>query len=198
MKLPVLFYIHGGGWVFGSPDAFGRLLGELAKRADAAVFAIDYTLSPEAKYPTALDQAWATLEFIEQNAENDGKKIAIAGDSVGGNMTAITSLRAQKSRLLGQILFYPVCDFSFDSESYKDFASGYFLARDGMKWFFEQYTKGTDASPEDPRISVLRTPRDALSKAPPALVITGEADVLRDHGEQYAEKLREAGIDVTR
>ncbi|GAK67164.1 esterase [Moesziomyces antarcticus] len=200
-RLPVVYYVHGGGWVFGSPDAFGRLLAEIAKRVDAAVFAVNYTRSPEAKYPTALNQIWEALEHIKQNGDKynvDTTRIAIAGDSVGGNMSAITALRDQGQALRGQALLYPVCDYSFDSGSYNEFAQGFFLQRDAMKWFFEQYTAGVaSASADNAQISVLRTDKEVLAKAPPALILTAEADVLRDHGEEYAAKLREAGVQVT-
>ncbi|KAJ9474078.1 Alpha/beta hydrolase fold-3 domain-containing protein [Pseudozyma hubeiensis] len=199
--LPVVFYVHGGGWVFGSPNAFGRLLGEISKRVNAAVFAVDYTRSPEAKYPTALDQVWQAFEYILANGEKhnvDSARIAIAGDSVGGNMAAVTALKDAGHRLRGQALLYPVCDFSFESGSYNDFAKGYFLQRDAMKWFFEQYSTGVnDAEPNNSRISVLRTTKEVLSKAPPALILTAEADVLRDHAEEFASKLRSAGVQVT-
>ncbi|GAC92939.1 alpha/beta hydrolase fold-3 domain-containing protein [Pseudozyma hubeiensis SY62] len=198
--LPVVFYIHGGGWVFGSPNAFGRLLGEISKNVNAAVFAVDYTRSPEAKYPTALDQVWQAFEYILANSEKhnvDSGRIAIAGDSVGGNMAAVTALKDAGHRLRGQALLYPVCDFSFDSGSYNDFAKGYFLQRDAMKWFFEQYSTGVnDAEPNNSRISVLRTTKEVLSKAPPALILTAEADVLRDHAEEFASKLRSSGVQM--
>ncbi|TKY84702.1 hypothetical protein EX895_005782 [Sporisorium graminicola] len=199
-RLPVVLYVHGGGWVFGSPDAFGRLLGDIAKRVNAAVFAVNYSRSPEAKYPTALNQIWEALEHIKGKSAMynvDANRIAIAGDSVGGNMSAVTALRDQGRYLRGQALLYPVCDFSFDTGSYNDFAKGFFLQRDAMKWFFEQYTAGIHtASADNVQISVLRTDKELLAKAPPALILTAEADVLRDHAEEYAGKLREAGVQV--
>jgi acetyl esterase len=200
--LPVILYIHGAGWVFGNSHTHGRLIRELADGTGAAVVFPNYSLSPEAKYPTAIEESYAVLEWIgEHGAEKDldGSRIAVAGDSVGGNMTAAVTLMAKERsgpKLRAQVHFYPVTDASFDTDSYHQFAEGYFLRRDGMQWFWDQYT--TDAG-ERAQItaSPLRASSEQLSGLPPALVITGEADVLRDEGEAYGRKLREAGVDVT-
>ncbi|MFF4842841.1 alpha/beta hydrolase [Streptomyces collinus] len=200
--LPVIFYIHGAGWVFGNAHTHDRLVRELALGADAAVVFPEYDLSPEARYPVAIEQNYAVARWVvEQGAAKglDGSRMAVAGDSVGGNMTAALTLMAKERggpALVQQVLFYPVTDAAFDTPSYHQFATGYFLRRDGMQWFWDQYT--TDEA-ERARItaSPLRATVEQLADLPPALVITGEADVLRDEGEAYANKLREAGVPVT-
>ncbi|MFE5504111.1 alpha/beta hydrolase [Amycolatopsis japonica] len=200
--LPVIVYIHGAGWVFGNFHTHERLVRELAVGAGAAVVFPEYDRSPEARYPVAIEQNYAVAKWVaEHGAENglDGTKIAIAGDSVGGNMTAALTLLAKRRgdvTFRQQVLFYPVTDASFDTESYRRFAEGYFLALDGMKWFWDQYT--TDpAQRAEITASPLRASLDELAGLPPALVITAEADVLRDEGEAYAAKLRQAGVPVT-
>ncbi|MGW5737326.1 MULTISPECIES: alpha/beta hydrolase [Streptomyces] len=200
--LPVILYIHGAGWVFGNAHTHDRLVRELAVGVGAAVVFPEYDLSPEARYPVAIEQNYAVARWIvAQGASHglDAARLAVAGDSVGGNMSAALTLMAKERGdvpLLGQVLFYPVTDASFDTGSYRQFAEGYFLRRDGMRWFWDQYT--TDAS-ERAQItaSPLRATTEQLAGLPPALVITGEADVLRDEGEAYANKLRQAGVPVT-
>ncbi|MET8453659.1 alpha/beta hydrolase [Streptomyces sp. NPDC005209] len=200
--LPVIFYIHGAGWVFGNAHTHDRLVRELAVGANAAVVFPEYDLSPEARYPVAIEQNYAVARWVvEQGATKglDGSRLAVAGDSVGGNMAAALTLMAKERGdvpLVQQVLFYPVTDASFDTGSYHQFAEGYFLRRDGMQWFWDQYTT---AEAERARItaSPLRATTEQLTGLPPALVITGEADVLRDEGEAYANKLREAGVAVT-
>lgn len=200
--LPVVLYIHGAGWVFGNAHTHDRLVRELAVGAGAAVVFPEYDLSPEARYPVAIEQNFAVARWIvEQGASKDldGARIAVAGDSVGGNMAAALTLMAKERGgvpLVQQVLFYPVTDAAFDTGSYHQFAEGYFLRRDAMQWFWDQYT--TDES-ERAQItaSPLRATPEQLKDLPPALVITGEADVLRDEGEAYGNKLREAGVPVT-
>ena len=200
--LPVVLYTHGAGWVFGDAHTHDRLVRELTVRAEAATVFVNYSRSPEAKYPTALDEIYAALEWSAAHcAEHwmDPSRSAVAGDSVGGNMTTATTIRAKQRNgptLAGQLLYYPVTDAGFDTDSYHQFATGYFLARDGMKWFWDQYT--TDpAQRAEITASPLRASLEELAGLPPALVIVGEADVLRDEGEAYAAKLREAGVPVT-
>ncbi|MFF3377582.1 alpha/beta hydrolase [Streptomyces sp. NPDC002680] len=200
--LPVIVYIHGAGWVFGNAHTHDRLVRELAVGARAAVVFPEYDLSPEARYPVAIEQNYAVARWIVSDGADhhlDAIRIAVAGDSVGGNMAAALTLMAKERGdvpLVQQVLFYPVTDASFDTGSYRQFAEGYFLRRDAMEWFWDQYT--TDAS-ERAQItaSPLRATTDQLTGLPPALVITAEADVLRDEGEAYANKLREAGVPVT-
>ena len=200
--LPVIVYIHGAGWVFGNAHTHDRLVRELAVGAKAAVVFPEYDLSPEARYPVAIEQNYAVARWIVTDGAGkglDAARIAVAGDSVGGNMTAALTLMAKQRGdvpLVQQVLFYPVTDASFDTDSYHQFAEGYFLRRDGMQWFWDQYT--TDEN-ERAQItaSPLRATTEQLAGLPPALVITAEADVLRDEGEAYAAKLRTAGVPVT-
>ncbi|MGW2741239.1 alpha/beta hydrolase [Streptomyces sp. NPDC001450] len=201
-SLPVIVYIHGAGWVFGNAHTHDRLVRELAVGANAAVVFPEYDLSPEARYPVAIEQNYAVARWVvEQGAAKglDGSRLAVAGDSVGGNMTAALTLMAKERGglpLVQQVLFYPVTDASFDTGSYRQFATGYFLRRDGMQWFWDQYTTD-EAERAQITASPLRATTEQLAGLPPALVITGEADVLRDEGEAYANKLREAGVPVT-
>ncbi|WP_210573135.1 alpha/beta hydrolase [Streptomyces sp. GESEQ-4] len=200
--LPVIIYIHGAGWVFGNAHTHDRLVRELAVGANAAVVFPEYDLSPEARYPVAIEQNYAVAQWIvrEGAAKNlDAARIAVVGDSVGGNMSAALTLMAKQRGdvpLVAQVLFYPVTDARFDTPSYHQFATGYFLRRDGMQWFWDQYTTD-EADRAQITASPLRATTEQLTGLPPALVITGEADVLRDEGEAYANKLREAGVPVT-
>ncbi|MFK0221204.1 alpha/beta hydrolase [Streptomyces vinaceus] len=200
--LPVVLYIHGAGWVFGDAHTHDRLVRELAVGANAAVVFPDYDRSPEARYPVAIEQNYAVARWIttEGAARNlDPARIAVAGDSVGGNMSAALTLMAKERgdvRLAAQVLFYPVTDASFDTASYGQFAEGYFLRRDAMRWFWDQYT-ADEAERGQITASPLRATIEELTGLPPALVITAEADVLRDEGEAYAARLREAGVPVT-
>jgi acetyl esterase/lipase len=200
--LPVILYIHGAGWVFGDARTHDRLVRELAVGADAAVVFPEYDRSPEARYPVAIEQNYSVAQWIGSDGAHHGldtSRIAVAGDSVGGNMTIAATLMAKQRgdvAFRAQVLFYPVTDASFDTGSYQQFAEGYFLRRDGMRWFWDQYTTDEDQRAEI-TASPLRADVDDLAGLPPALVITGEADVLRDEGEAYATKLREAGVAVT-
>ncbi|MEY9888955.1 acetyl esterase [Catenulispora sp. MAP5-51] len=200
--LPVIIYIHGAGWVFGNAHTHDRLVRELAVGARAAVVFPEYDLSPEARYPVAIEQNFAVARWVVSDGAArglDASRIAVAGDSVGGNMAAALTLMAKERggiRLVQQVLFYPVTDASFDTASYHQFAEGYFLRRDAMQWFWDQYT--TDpAQRAEITASPLRASVEQLADLPPALVVTGEADVLRDEGEAYANKLRQAGVPVT-
>ncbi|MBB5926623.1 alpha/beta hydrolase [Streptomyces echinatus] len=200
--LPVILYIHGAGWVFGNAHTHDRLVRELAVGAEAAVVFPEYDLSPEVRYPVAIEQNFTVARWVvDEGAAKglDGSRLAVAGDSVGGNMTAALTLMAKERGglpLLHQVLFYPVTDANFDTPSYHQFATGYFLRRDGMRWFWDQYTTD-EAERAQVTASPLRATTEQLAGLPPALVITGEADVLRDEGEAYANKLRAAGVPVT-
>ncbi|MDX3246370.1 MULTISPECIES: alpha/beta hydrolase [unclassified Streptomyces] len=200
--LPVILYIHGAGWVFGNAHTHDRLVRELAVGAEAAVVFPEYDLSPEARYPVAIEQNFTVARWIVAEGASkglDATRIAVAGDSVGGNMTAALTLMAKERGgvpLVQQVLFYPVTDASFDTGSYHQFAEGYFLRRDGMQWFWDQYTTD-EAERAQITASPLRATTDQLTGLPPALIVTGEADVLRDEGEAYANKLRAAGVPVT-
>jgi acetyl esterase/lipase len=200
--LPVILYIHGAGWVFGNAHTHDRLVRELAVNAGAAVVFPEYAPSPEARYPVAIEQNYATAQWIISSGAGhglDSTRLAVAGDSVGGNMAVALTLQAKERGdvpLLAQVLFYPVTDASFDTASYHQFAEGYFLRRDAMFWFWDQYTTSAEDRAQI-TASPLRATTGQLAGLPPALVITGEADVLRDEGEAYASKLRQAGVPVT-
>ncbi|MET7331950.1 alpha/beta hydrolase [Nonomuraea sp. NPDC005650] len=200
--MPVIFYIHGAGWVFGSAHTHDRLVRELSVRCGAAVVFPEYDRAPEAKYPTQIQQNYAAARWVSEHGKEkdlDPARMAVCGDSVGGNMATVLAMMARKLdfvRLRGQCLFYPVTDANFDTESYRQFGSGYYLNRDGMKWFWDQYTPESSQRAES-HASPLRARSEELRGLPPALIITGEADVLRDEGELYAARLRELGNDVT-
>ncbi|MFF2785563.1 alpha/beta hydrolase [Streptomyces sp. NPDC058049] len=200
--LPVVLYVHGAGWVFGNAHTHDRLVRELAVGARAAVVFPEYGLSPEHRYPVAIEQNWTVARWVVTDGPGhglDGTRIAVAGDSVGGNMAAALTLMAKERgglTLLQQVLFYPVTDAAFETGSYHQFAEGYFLRRDGMRWFWDQYTTD-EAQRAEITASPLRATTEQLTGLPPALVITAEADVLRDEGEAYANKLRAAGVPVT-
>jgi acetyl esterase/lipase len=200
--LPVILYIHGAGWVFGDAKTHDRLVRELAVGVDAAVVFPEYSLSPEAKYPVAIEQNYAVAQWIGKEGAGkglDASRFAVAGDSVGGNMTAAATLMAKERgdvTFVAQLLFYPVTNANFETGSYEQFAEGYYLRRDGMQWFWDQYTTDENQRNEI-TASPLRATLDQLAGLPPALVINGEADVLRDEGEAYANKLRQADVPVT-
>jgi acetyl esterase len=200
--LPAVVYLHGAGWVFGNRHTHDRLIRELAVGARAAVVFPDYGLSPDAKYPTAIEECEAVASWVASSGAKyglDPARMAIAGDGAGGNMAIALTLRtAERHRGLfrQQVLFYPVTDASFDTGSYQEFATGYFLRRDAMQWFWDQYT--TDAEQRSQATaSPLRATARQLASLPPTLVITAEADVLRDEGEAFASRLRQAGVPVT-
>ena len=200
--LPVIVYIHGAGWVFGSTQTHDRLMRELAVGAQAAVVFPAYRLCPEVRYPTALEECYMVAQWVAERGQEhglDAARLAVAGDSVGGNMaTVITLLSRERGgpdiRL--QLLFCPVTDAAFDTVSYHQFAEGYHLRRDAMMWFWDQYTRNPSERNEI-TASPLRAGVAQLKRLPPALIVTAEADVLRDEGEAYANKLREAGVRVT-
>ena len=200
--LPVIVYLHGAGWVFGSTQTHDRLMRELAVGAGAAVVFPEYRLSPEARYPTALEECYSAVQWVAECGREHGmdpERLAVAGDSVGGNMAAAVTLLSRERGgpdIALQLLFYPVTDAAFDTASYHQFAEGYHLRRDAMMWFWDQYTRNPGERHEI-TASPLRASIEQLKGLPPALVITAEADVLRDEGEAYANKLREAGVRVT-
>ncbi len=200
--LPVIMFIHGGGWVLGGFDTHERLVRELANKANVAVVFVNYTLSPEAKYPIALEQAYAATKWVAQNGQSinvNSSRLAVVGDSVGGNLTAALTLLAKERggpSIRFQILFYPVTNAIFDTSSYTKYEEGYWLTREAMKWFWNNYTSNqTDL--KESKVSPLQASVEELEGLPPALIINGENDVLCDEGEAYARKLLEAGVRVT-
>jgi acetyl esterase/lipase len=200
--LPVILYMHGGGWVLGNAGTHDRLVRELAVGAGAALVFVEYDRSPEARYPVAVEQGYATARWIvREGAANglDPDRIAVAGDSVGGGMTAALALMAHDRgdvRFVHQSMYYPVTDAAMDTGSYAQFAEGYFLTAGAMAWFWDCYCPDLERRAE-PLASPLRASDEQLNGLPPALVIVDEADVLRDEGEAYAARLRAAGVAVT-
>jgi acetyl esterase len=194
----VLVYLHGGGWVTGSLDTHDGVCRALAARARCVVLSVAYRLAPEHRFPAALDDAWAALAWVAGHAASiggDAARIAVGGDSAGGTLAAVTARRARDRGLPLelQLLVYPVLDASQRQASYDEFANGYGLTRDGMRWYWEQYL-GPDADPADPDVSPLQALE--LSGLAPALVLTAENDPLRDEGEAYAARLTAAGVPV--
>lgn len=201
-ELPVFMFFHGGGWVLGDYPTHERLIHDLVVGSGAAAVYVDYTPSPEAKYPTAINQAYAATRWVAEHGKEigvDGSRLAVAGNSVGGNMAAVVALKAKEAgtpKLRFQALLWPVTDANFNNASYNQFAEGHFLTRNMMQWFWNSYT--TDPRQRDDiHASPLRASLEQLKSLPPALVQTAEMDVLRDEGEAYARKLDAAGVPVT-
>jgi acetyl esterase len=200
--LPTILYIHGGGWVLGNAGTHDRLVRELAVGAEAAVAFVEYDRSPEAAYPVAIEQAYATAHWITQHGLSvglDGSRMVVAGDSVGGNMAAALTILAKQRgefRFLHQSLYYPVTDAAQDTGSYREFADGPFLLAKSMAWFWDCYLPDV-AKRAEVTASPLRASIDELSGLPEAFVIVDENDVLRDEGEAYARKLAAAGVRTT-
>jgi acetyl esterase len=200
--LPVILYMHGGGWVLGNADTHDRLVRELADGTEAAVVFVEYDRSPEAHYPVAIEQGYATAQWIVREGDANQlnpDRIAIAGDSVGGGMTAALALLANERgdvSFVQQSMYYPVTDAAMDTGSYEQFAEGYFLTAKSMAWFWDAYLPDIDRRSE-PYASPLRASDEQLKGLPPAFLLVDEADVLRDEGEAYAARLRAAGVPVT-
>ena len=200
-KLPVFMFFHGGGWVLGDYPTHERLVRDLVVESGAMAVFPEYTRSPEAQYPTAIHQAYAATQWVSEHGGDigaDGRKLAVVGNSVGGNMAAVVSLMAKDKggpRITFQALLWPVTDANFDTASYRELSEGYFLTRNMMIWFWDNYTKDA-AQRRETYASPLQAPTDSLQGLPPALVQTAHSDVLRDEGEAYARKLNEAGVDV--
>ncbi len=201
-QLPVVVYMHGGGWILGDAATHDRLVRELAVGTGCAIAFVEYTPSPEAQYPVAIEQGFATALWITRHgAEHDldPERMAVAGESVGGNMTAALALMAKERgdvHFVHHSMYYPVTDAAMDTASYEQFATGYYLSRASMEWFWDAYL------PDDGRRrEITASPNQAtieqLAGLPPALLFVDEADVLRDEGESYAAKLRRAGVEVT-
>ncbi|MFI7230517.1 alpha/beta hydrolase [Nonomuraea angiospora] len=200
--LPVVLYVHGGGWVIGNAGTHDRLVRELAVGVGAAVVFVEYDRSPEARYPVAIEQAYATAQWIVKSGAEEGldpSRLAVAGDSVGGNMTAALTILAKQRgdvHFVHQSLYYPVTDAGQDTDSYREFADGPYLTAKAMAWFWDAYT--TDpAQRAEITASPLRASLADLEGLPPAFVIVDENDVLRDEGEAYARKLIAAGVPTS-
>ena len=197
--LPVLVWFHGGGFTIGSLDSADPLCRALAEGAGGIVVSVDYRLAPEHPFPAAPDDAEAVVRWVAAHVGEwggDGARIAVGGESAGGNLATVAAIRLREtlpSPLIAQLLAYPVTDYHPGTPSYAAFAEGYFLTRASMEWFWGNYLPA-NVSPTDPRVSPLHTP--ALAGLPPALVITAEYDPLRDEGEAYASRLRAAGTSA--
>jgi acetyl esterase len=200
--LPVIVYMHGGGWILGNAGTHDRLVRELAVGARAALAFVEYPNSPEARYPTAIEQGYATAQWIARNGASkglDASRMAVAGESVGGNMAAALALMAKQRGdviFVQQSMYYPVTDAAMNTASYEQFATGYYLSRKEMEWFWDAYT--TDpAQRAEITASPNRASAEQVTGLPPTFLCVDEADVLRDEGEAYAAKLRSAGVAVT-
>jgi acetyl esterase/lipase len=199
--LPVVLYMHGGGWIFGSAGSHGRLAGELAVASGAAVGFIDYTLAPEARYPVQIEQCYAVARWVTEQGERHGldpSRIAVAGDSAGGNMATVLCIMAKQRgdvTFVQQSMYYPMTDAltNEDSESYRLFKGGPYGTAETMEWFWSTYLPDQDLRVES-TVSPLRATLDELKDLPPALIIVDENDILRDQGEAYASKLRDADV----
>jgi acetyl esterase len=197
--LPALVYFHGGGWVIGDLDTHDVLCRQLTADAGIVTVAVDYRLAPEAKFPAAADDAWTATKWVVANAGKlgiDARRLAVGGDSAGGNLAAVVALMARDAgapALRLQALLYPVTNVGVETRSYRDFAEGYMLTRESMVWFFDQYLPSREAA-SDWRVSPLRASSHA--GVAPALIVTAGFDPLRDEGEAYAQKLRDAGVTV--
>ncbi|TVZ71459.1 LOW QUALITY PROTEIN: acetyl esterase/lipase [Serratia fonticola] len=201
-KLPAFMFFHGGGWVLGDFPTHERLVRDLVYSSGAAAVFVNYTPSPEAHYPTAINQAYAATEWVAEYGEKinvDGSRLAVVGNSVGGNMATVVTLMAKEKAtpaLRCQILLWPVTHANFDTESYHQYAEGHFLTRNMMKWFWDHYTTDKTQRKEITASPLNATP-EQLQGLPPALIQTAELDVLRDEGEAYARLLNAAGVEVT-
>jgi acetyl esterase/lipase len=200
--LPAFMFFHGGGWVLGDFPTHERLVHDLVAGSGATAVFVEYDRSPEAPYPVAINQAYAATSWVAAHGSEigvDGRRLAVAGNSVGGNMAAVVALMAKdrgRPNIRCQVLLWPVTNAAFDTASYDDFAEGHFLTRSMMKWFWDSYT--TDPRErQDVYASPLQARDERLKGLPPAIIQTAEMDVLRDEGEAYARKLDHAGVEVT-
>ena len=201
-KLPAFMFIHGGGWILGDYPTHKRLVRDLVVRSGYVGVFVNYTPSPEAQFPVAINEIYAATKWVSEHGKEinvDGKRLAVVGNSVGGNMTAVTALKAKAENgpeIKAQILLWPVTDATFSQESYQKFATDRFLTVPIMKWMWNQYT--TD--PKERKTiyaSPLQASIEELKGLPPAVIMVAENDILRDEGEAYGRKLDQAGVEVT-
>jgi acetyl esterase len=197
---PAIVFFHGGGWVIGSFETHDNFCRALANRTQTVLVAVDYRLAPEHRYPAAADDCYAVARWVAEHGDEigaDGARIAVAGDSAGGNLSAVVALMARDRgapRLRHQVLIYPVTDPDFERASYRENAEGYMLTREAMRWFWDHYVPDA-ARRGEAYASPLRA--EKLAGVAPATVVTAEFDPLRDEGEAYAERLRDAGVPTT-
>jgi len=200
-KLPVFMFVHGGGWILGDFPTHERFVRDLVVGTGFAAVFVDYTPSPEARYPVAIHEIYGATKWVAEHGDEinvDGKNLAIVGNSVGGNMATVTALMAKEKGgpvIKSQVLFWPVTNANFENASYDEFESGHFLTRSMMKWFWDAYTNKPDQRQER-YVSPLLATTDQLKGMAPTLIITAEKDVLRDEGEAYGRKLDAAGVPV--
>ena len=200
-KLPLVFYIHGGGWVLGSKESYDELIRKLAIELNATIIFPSYSLSPEAKYPDAINELFFAFKHICKNPEEfniDEKKVVLMGDSAGGNMAIVLAMKAKTMNLPNikfLCLLYPVTNADMDTKSYVDFADGPWLSKKAMDWFWDNYVPDK-SNRDDFYISPLKSDIEDLENLPTTLLISVENDVLRDEGESFARKLDIAGVDV--
>ncbi|HEY4726893.1 MAG TPA: alpha/beta hydrolase [Actinomycetes bacterium] len=196
---PIVVFFHGGGWVVGTLDTYDPLCRALAAATPAVVVSVDYRLAPEHRWPAAVEDAYAATEWASRNAAALGgaqHRLAVAGDSAGGNLAAVVALGARDRggpAIAFQLLVYPALDAAGDTASWREFADGHYLTAAGMRWYWDHYLGGADGRAPD--ASPLRAA--FVGGLPPALVIGAEYDILRDEGEAYAARLAEAGVDAT-
>jgi len=201
-KLPVFIFIHGGGWILGDYPTHKRMVRDLVVLSGYAAVFVNYTPSPEAHYPTAINEIYAATKWVAENGDQinvDGKKLAVVGNSVGGNMAAVTALMAKEKKgpeIKVQILMWPVTDATFTQASYDTYGRDRFLTTSIMKWMWDQYTTNP-AERRSIHASPLQATTEQLKGLPPALIQVAENDILRDEGEAYGRKLDEAGVTVT-
>jgi acetyl esterase/lipase len=199
--LPAFLFYHGGGWVLGDFATHQRFVRDLVVYSGVAAVFVEYSRSPEVKYPVALNESYAALKWVAVHGEEikvDGQRLAVVGNSAGGNLAAATALTAVSKKgpqLKFQLLFWPVTDSNFETVSYNQYATARFLTKNMMIWFWDSYIP--KAQRDDIFASPLKARLSDLKGLPPTLVQTAENDVLRDEGEAYARKLDEAGVDVT-
>lgn len=199
--LPVFMFFHGGGWVLGDFEVHKRMVHDLVVGSGAAAVFVNYTPSPEAHYPVAVNQAYEATKWVAEHGSEigvDGHNLAVAGNSVGGNMAAVVALMAKNKKgphIKLQLLYWPVTDANFETASYNQYANGRFLSKSMMVWFWDNYLPN-QAQRKEIYASPLQASVSELAGLPPAIVLTAENDVLRDEGEAYARKLDEAGVNV--
>jgi len=198
--LPTIVFFHGGGWVVGSLKSHDAVCRRLANAMEAIVISIDYRLAPEAKYPSAAEDCYAATVWASKFIENfggDPARLIVCGDSAGGNLAAVVALMARDRggpAIAAQVLLYPITDHNYDTASYRENGSGYFMTTETMKWFWNHYLT-TPEQGSEPYASPLRA---ELAGLPPAIVLTAQYDPLRDEGNAYADKLKQAGVAVRR
>ncbi|MGO4890592.1 alpha/beta hydrolase [Anaerobacillus sp. MEB173] len=196
---PLFVYYHGGGWVIGDIELADATCRMIANRTGSIVVSVDYRLAPEYKFPVPVQDSYAALQWVEENAEvinGNASNIVVGGDSAGGNLAAVVSMMARDQngpQIKAQVLIYPVTNLSYDTESYKQFEKGYGLDRDLMIWFGDYYIRN-EADKKNSYVAPLLA--EDVTNLPQAFVITAEFDVLKDEGQAYAKRLQEAGVKV--